>query len=125
MQVVKKGIVSDMEQQTIKLISPSDLLAETVWLKNAGFRLVAITCTNKDGYELSYTFDGNDTLLHLRFVIDTETEVDSISSIYPYAFLYENEIKELFGVSIVNIVFDFNNHLYRIPVKTPFKKEAE
>ncbi|MDF2485200.1 MAG: ech hydrogenase subunit [Herbinix sp.] len=115
-----------MGQQTIKMISSNELLAETLHLKNEGYRLVAITCTNKDGMELSYSFDKDYDFINLRFVTDTEEEIMSISIIYPFSFLYENEIKELFGVNIKDISIDFNNSLYKIPVKTPFKtKEGE
>lgn len=115
-----------MGQQTIKMISSNELLAETLHLKNEGYRLVAITCTSKDGMELSYSFDKDYDLINLRFVTDTVEEVMSISIIYPYSFLYENEIKELFGVNIKDISIDFNDSLYKIPVKTPFKtKEGE
>ena len=111
-----------MFEQTIKEISASDLLAETVKLKNDGYRLVAITCTNKDGMELIYSFDKAYELLNLRILTDTETELPSVGIIYPYSFLYENEIKELFGVKITGITPDFNDELYRIPVKTPYKE---
>ncbi len=40
-----------------------------------------------------------------------EEEIPSISFIYPFAFIYENEIKELFGVMIRDITMDFNNPL--------------
>ncbi|HWT76340.1 MAG TPA: NADH-quinone oxidoreductase subunit C [Mobilitalea sp.] len=112
-----------MDQQTIKTISAGELLSETLRLKNESYRLVAITCTNKDGMELSYSFEKNNDLLTLRFVTDTEEEIASISIMYSYAFLYENEIKELFGVNIKDISIDFNNTLYKIPVTTPFKKK--
>jgi len=79
-----------MGQQTIKTIASNDLLTETLHLKNNGYRLVAITCTNKDGMELSYSFDKDYDLLNLRFVTDTEEEISSISIIYPFSFLYEN-----------------------------------
>lgn len=114
-----------MEQQLIKTILPGDLLAETVHLKNEGYRLVAITCTTKNGLELSYSFDKEYDFINLRFVIDSETEVESISSLYSYAFLYENEIKELFGADIKDISIDFKDNLYKIPVKTPFNMPKE
>lgn len=114
-----------MGEQTLKIILPIELLAETLRLKNDGFRLVAISCTNKNGMEISYSFDKNYDLLSLRLNINSDVEIESISSIYPYSFLYENEIKELFGVKIQDISLDFNNNLYRIAVKTPFKTEKE
>lgn len=111
-----------MSEQTIKEIPANDLLAETLRMKNDGYRLVAVTCTNKEGMELSYSFDKEYELLNLRILTDTETELPSISIIYPYSFLYENEIKELFGVKITGITPDFNDTLYKIPVKTPFNR---
>lgn len=109
-----------MKEQILKEISPNDLLTEIMKIKNDGYRLVAITCTNKNGMELTYSFDKDYELLNIRLITDTETELPSISILYPYSFLYENEIKELFGVKITGIIPDFNDNLYKIPVKTPF-----
>jgi len=112
-------------QQTINIIEPIEILRETMLLKNDKYRLVAITCTYKDCAELSYSFDKNYDLVNLKFYVEDNFEVDSISCVYPYAFLYENEIKELFGVKIKNISLDFNDKLYKIAVKTPFKTKEE
>lgn len=114
-----------MGQQTIKMIASNELLAETLRLRNEGYRLVAITASSKGGMELSYSFDKDYNLLSLRFPTDTKEEVESISVIYPFAFLYENEIKELFGVKIKDISIDFNDTLYKIPIKTPFYVQEE
>jgi len=114
-----------MEQQIINTISAEELLSKTLGLKNEDYRLVAITCTNKDGMELSYSFDKNYDMVTLRINIDYDTEIESISIIYPYSFLYENEIKELFGVKIKNISVDFNDNLYKTAVKTPFNMQKE
>ncbi len=112
-----------MSEQIIKVISSNELLSETLHLKNGGYRLVAITCTGGESVELTYSFDKDYEFLNLRVVIGKEEEISSISFIYPFAFLYENEIKELFGVDIQDIAVDFNNSLYRIPVTAPFRKE--
>jgi len=109
-----------MKEQILREISPIDLLTEIMKIKNDGYRLVAISCTNKDGMELTYSFDKDYELLNIRLKTDTHTELPSISILYPYSFLYENEIKELFGVKITGIMPDFNDNLYKIPVKTPF-----
>jgi ech hydrogenase subunit D len=116
-----------MEAQVIHNISVNELLQKTLRLKNDGYRLVAISCTNKAGIEITYSFDKAFDFINLRLNVEYDTEIESISVIYPYSFLYENEIKELFGVGIKDIALDFDNNLYRIAVKTPFniKKEAE
>lgn len=117
-------------QQKIIMITPDELIEETKKLKDDRYRLTAISCTNKNGMELSYSFDKNYEMLTYRLLVSMEEEVPSISEIYPYAFLYENEIKELFGVKISNIILDFQGNLYKISEQTPFytdksKKEDE
>ena len=189
-----------MGGQEFKEIVSQELLAETLRLKNEGYRLAAITCTKKKQQaatpvgtkeaqaalpadakaeqkesalsvkveqaaapagmkeaqaasqadtkeqtaspvdmkaeqealpektsvmELTYTFDRGYDLIHLRFDQDTAEEVESISVIFSFAFLYENEIKELFGVKIKDINIDFHDTLYKIPVKTPFNMKED
>jgi ech hydrogenase subunit D len=119
--------VNYMDEQTLIIITPNEILSEVLTLYKVGYRLVAITCTNKEGMEMTYSFDKDYELINIRFTTDTETEINSISTFYSYAFLYENEIKELFGVQIKDISIDFMDNLYKIPMKTPFgnKKEEE
>jgi ech hydrogenase subunit D len=40
--------------------------------------------------------------------------------IYQNAFLYENEIHDLFGVAVTNISIDYHGTLYRTSIKAPF-----
>ena len=77
--------------------------------------------------ELSYSFANDETYQYqtLRIVMEKDTEVSSITAFYPYAFLYENEMKELFGVKIKSIHPDYQNKLYRIKAETPFLKEED
>jgi ech hydrogenase subunit D len=110
-------------EQMVKSILPNELLGEVLKLKNDGYRLVAISCTNKNGMELSYSFDKNYDFLSLRLNVESNAEVESVSVIYPFSFLYENEIKELFGVNIKNITLDFDGNLYKTSIKTPFNTE--
>ena len=103
-------------------ISPGDLVPQALQIRHDGYRLVQI-CANRTetGYELSYSFGKEYDLINLRLEIDVDTEVTSISNIYGPAFLYENEIVDLFGVKINLITTDYKGNLYRIEKKTPFK----
>lgn len=116
-----------MAQQTINTISANELLAYALRLKNTNHRMVAISCTTvENGIEMSYSFDGGNDFINLRFIAGPEDEIESISSIYPYSFLYENELKELFGVNITGITPDYKDKLYKISVETPFNmKEGD
>ena len=104
-------------------IEHGTLLGHVMAFKNQGLRLSQICCAySNEKIELSYSFANDDTneYTNLRLVIDKETEVCSITEFYPYAFLYENEMKELFGVNIQMINLDYNQKLYRLKDETPF-----
>ena len=110
---------------TMEEITPAELLGCVMSQKNMGRRLSQICAAYvNEKLELSYSFAEDETNLYhnLRLVIDKDTEVCSITEFYPYAFLYENEMKELFGVNIQMINLDYNNKLYRINEETPFLK---
>lgn len=106
-------------------ITPEQLLGEVMKFKNMKLRLSQICCAYCNGkIELSYSFaeDVSNTYTTLRLVIEKDTEICSITEFYPYAFLYENEMKELFGVNIQMIHIDYNQKLYRLKDETPFLK---
>ena len=108
-----------MQEQEIIDIEKLSILNKTRDMKNAGYRLVQI-CALKD-LSLLYSFEKDDKLMVLRFSADCES-VESISGVYSYAFMYENEIKDLFGINIVNINLDFNGHFYETAIKMPFRE---
>ena len=112
-----------IEVQTTTVIEPSQLIDKVSDMKDQGYRLVQINCTNKNGFEINYTFDKDYEFQNLRLIIPHETEIMSISGIFSPAFLYENEMRELFGVIIKHINVDYNGHLYKLAIKTPFNTD--
>ena len=58
---------------------------------------------------------------NLKMTLPETQEISSITSIYPCAFIYENEMHDLFGVQIKMINIDFEGKLYRTAIETPFK----
>ena len=112
----------------LKIVDVDRILDESMIMKNKGLRLSQACAAYVNGkYELSYSFaeEGTYQLTTLRTVIDPKTEVSSITEFFPYAFLYENEMRELFGVRIQMTKPDYQNKLYRIRQETPFFKKAE
>ena len=100
----------------------AELLTKVMELKKAGYRLSQACAAYVDEkFELSYSFADDSTYQYtsLRVVIDTDTEVPSITEIVPTAVFYENEMKELFGVKINMISLDYENRFYRIEKETP------
>jgi len=109
------------EQQEIKAIDKSDLVGLVAGFFSEGYRLVQIGCsTLADAYELTYSFDREYRFTNLRITLAPGEEAPSISVIYPGAFLYENEIHDLFGVNIRHIAVDYGGTLYRTAINTPF-----
>lgn len=109
-------------QDKITNIGPGSLVSDVLNLKYDGYRLVQICATKiESGYELTYSFAKEYDLKNLRMHISPGTEIMSISNIYQPAFLYENEIHDLFGIHIKMITLDYEGNLYRIKDKAPFK----
>ncbi|MRR33566.1 NADH-quinone oxidoreductase subunit C [bacterium] len=109
------------ETQEITLIDKSDLVGIAAELFSQGYRFVQLGCsTLESSYELTYSFDKAYRLKNLRITVLPEEEIPSISVIYPNAFLYENELHDLFGPSVRNMSVDYRGTLYRTTLKTPF-----
>jgi ech hydrogenase subunit D len=112
------------EPQENTPIGKNDLVGMAAQLFAEGYRLVQIGCTTLPGaYELNYSFDKDYRFKNLRVTAAPGEEVPSVSVIYPNAFLYENEIHDLFGVVIRNINIDYGGTLYRTAIKVPFSVE--
>lgn len=111
-----------MEKQEIRLIAKENLIPAVLQFEHDGYRLVQICATRLEdgGFELTYSFDKQYCLVGVRIILQPEEEVVSISSVYPPAFLYENEMKDLFGIHISLLSVDYEGKLYRTANKTPF-----
>ena len=101
------------------------LVAECQKRYDQGLRLVGVTAVEiktDSTFDVLYHFDKDLTLTHLRLNVPKEAPVPSVSGVYFPALLYENEIKDQFGVNFQNILIDFGCTLYLEPevVKSPF-----
>ena len=111
---------------TCKQATVETLLQEVRQYKNAGYRLVQIGATRvADELQLTYSFDKVTRLEHLRLCLPSPAgtaspALPSISSIYWCAFLYENELHDLFDVQVTGLAVDFHGNLYKTAVKFPF-----
>ena len=108
-----------LQQQELIHVKKVDILNKTREMKNAGYRLVHM-CALQD-LALRYSFEKDEKLVVFCFSAEGNEPVESISSVFSYAFMYENEIKDLFGIDIANMNLDFNGHFYETTVKMPFR----
>ena len=117
------------EEQTTTSIALEDLLREVEGLHAGGYRLVQIGCTDLGGaYEVNYSFDKDYQFRNLRLTVEPGIEVPSISSIYGGAFVYENEMHDLFGIPVTGMNIDFKGTFIKTAEKYPFsvtRKEGD
>ena len=103
-------------------VSPENIIDESQKLKFDGYHLMQQCATRiPDAFELIYTFGKDLEVKQLKITLPEETEISSITSIFPCAFIYENEMHDLFGVKIKMINIDYEGKLYRTAIETPFK----
>lgn len=108
-------------KQNLSSIDKKDLIEKVKAIQLDGNRLVQIGCTTTpQGTEINYSFDKDYSFTNLRIVVQTSEEVPSISGIYWNAFIYENEIHDLFGIQIKGINVDYQGNFYKLAVSTPF-----
>lgn len=105
----------------IYALEPDGVVARAEASLAAGHRLVQLHATTLiDAIEINYTFADGSDLLTWRLAVPAQGTLASISHVYPAAFLYENEIHDLFGISFTSMSIDYNGGLYRLAVPTPY-----
>ncbi|MDD4126123.1 MAG: NADH-quinone oxidoreductase subunit C [Methanomicrobium sp.] len=114
-----------IEEQKNTDILTEELLKTVQKMHDNGYRLVQIGCGKfGDIFEINYSFDKEYAFENLRVTITEGEKVPSISDIYWGSFIYENEIHDLFGVSVTGINLDFKGNLIRTSVKAPFNVQT-
>lgn len=89
--------------------------------KADGWRYVQTLAVNTEqGIDLLYSFMKEDVLENVTIKsLGREDVVPSITESYLAAFVFENEVHDLFGVNISNIAIDFEGNFYRVSQKDP------
>jgi ech hydrogenase subunit D len=105
-----------------KIVKAEEVIDEAQKLKFDGYHLMQQCATRTpDGYELVYSFGKALEVSQLKIILSEDQSINSISSVFPCAFLYENEIHDLFGVDIQMISLDYKGAFYRTAIDKPFK----
>lgn len=97
-----------------------------------GWRLVVINATSllpdettPDGaFDITWSFARDREFEHLRERVLPGDQVPSICDHYGASFLYENELRELFGIDVTGLAVDFGGQLYRTAERVPFSPGA-
>ncbi len=106
----------------VECVAVGELMPRSALLKTDLWRLCQIHSVRvSSGYEVTYSFAKDYELKHFKLCVSEEEAVPSITPIFACAWMYENEIAELFGVNIENIQMSYEKKLYKLNVETPFK----
>ena len=93
----------------------SDMFNKLDALKAQGARLMTITALDHgDEIEYVYNFARDLDVVNLRVKTPRAEAMPSISSIYPSAFLFENELQDLFKLKVDGLSVDFGGKLLTI-----------
>ena len=107
-------------------------LARVAEYRADGWRLAMINTTSilptegmeHGAFDISWSFARDGDLEHLREQVLPGEEVPSISASFGAAFLYENEMCELFGVNVTGMALDLKGQLYKTATIVPFAPSA-
>ena len=115
----KKYLVQDFRK-----ITPDQLLAVVRQFKEEGYRFgQACAIARDEETELIYSFDKDHVLTNLRVFVKEGEEVESITKEYWSAFIYENELNDLFGIKFLHNALDYGGNFYKVAEPTPWKKK--
>ncbi|QIK37268.1 NADH-quinone oxidoreductase subunit C [Caldichromatium japonicum] len=91
-----------------------------------GFRLVQLTGTARpDHFEVMISYELDQHCAHYRVKVARDRPIlPSLSPIFPAAFTYENELKDLFGMEFPGLTLDYGGNFLRTKVKIPFTGEV-
>lgn len=111
-----------MTLQTEYLITALDGITEMSHARKAdGWRFVQLLAVNTEqGIDLIYSFMKDGVLQNNK--VEHVTKADAVPSItddFFAAFVFENEVHDLFGVDIRNIAIDFGGNFYALAQSEP------
>ena len=108
-------------QSEFVTISLDELSAYSAARKADGVRYVQTLAVNTEaGVDLVYTFMKDSMIENLKIVaVGKDDVVPSITGDFLAAFVWENEIHDLFGINFEGIAIDFAGTFYDLAMKEP------
>ena len=115
-------------KQSYLPLDAADILEQAQTCKNAGWRFVQLLAVNTEvGIDLIYSFmlpfekaDTEAKIVNYKVTgVNKDEIIHSITDFYLEAFVFENEIHDLFGVQIEGIAIDFKGTFYSLSQSEP------
>jgi ech hydrogenase subunit D len=119
-------MIHSYKEQHITALTPDAIESKADEMKKAGYRIEQICARSKDGVTtLLYSFDKDFDLQNFRVTVPQNMTAPSISKYYWAAFIYENEVHDLFGVTFTGLVLDYKGNFFKLEKPTPWKTEPK
>jgi NADPH-dependent glutamate synthase beta subunit-like oxidoreductase len=97
------------------MVDKNNLFFNLNELKGSGARFLTITALDLEkDFELVYHFEKGSSIINLRLKFPKKETVQSITTVYPMAFLAENELQDHFGIKVSGLNVDFGGKLLRV-----------
>ena len=108
-------------EQNFTPVELSRLLSEVKDLKAEGYRFgQACATVIGDDLRIIYSFDKDHVLKNLKLIVPYGKEVESITGVYWPAFIYENEMHDLFGIKFNHMELDYEGNFFKVVEPTPW-----
>ena len=116
----KKYMIQNFEQ-----VTPEQLLPRVMEMKAGGYRLgQACAVKQVDGnIYILYSFDLDHVLYNLKLNVPADLKVQSVTDEYWGAFIYENEMHDLFGITFENLALDYGGRFFKVSEPTPWNPQ--
>jgi ech hydrogenase subunit D len=115
-----------MDPQVFIDIRPHEMRQRMEAYHAAGWRFVNICgSTVPGGVEMIYSVSNGEPFENLRFVVENDASLPSVSDLYFNAFFFENETHDLYGVSFKGLALDFGGTLYEVSTPTPMNPASD
>lgn len=97
--------------------------------KGKGWRF-AQCCASRNGddaFELFYSFvdDVTNEVANLRVCVTSADEIPSVGGIFPAAFMFENEMHDLYGLTVVDMNLDYRGGFYHLHIPAPMAQAPQ
>ncbi|MDR1088758.1 MAG: NADH-quinone oxidoreductase subunit C [Coriobacteriales bacterium] len=109
-----------MDPQVFRDIELDELEGQIRSYRERGWRLANLCGSSVgDKVELLYSFSDGPELENLRMLVDNGQKIPAVSPLYPNAFVFENEARDLYGVVFEGGLIDYGGRFYSPSVPTP------
>ncbi len=112
--------------QNFELLDLLELIPKVRSLKEEGYRLVQACATRSaDGtITVIYSFDLDHVLYNFKVIVPENLEMQSITDSYWSAFIYENEMRDLFGIRFHHLALDYGGNFFKVAMPRPWNPEV-